>query len=79
MKTIPHKVIYTKEEFAELKQEFEEQNKTIEELHEKLHIYDSFLEKLRKTIDFDESVIDAIEFRLIIDHASDSKPKLIKR
>jgi len=77
MNTIPHKVVYTKEEFAELKKEFESQNKTIEELHSQLNIYHSFIDKLGKLIDFHESAsLLSNELALDISISSDRKPIL---
>ena len=78
MKTIPNKVIYTKEEFAELQREFQSLENEVrnKELH--LTTLVEFVKKLQTILDFEEKCLTAKELFITHDQLK-NKFRLISR
>jgi chaperonin cofactor prefoldin len=78
MKTIPNKVIYTKEEFAELQKEFESLENEVRTKELQSSILSEFVKKLQTILDFREDALTAKELVIIHDQLKD-KFTLISR
>ena len=78
MKTIPNKVIYTKEEFAELQKEFESLEKELKNQNLHLETLTKFIRNLNEILDFREDALTAKELVIIHDQ-SKNKFRLISR
>jgi len=75
MKTIPNKVIYTKEEFAELQKEFESLETEVKNRELHLNTLVEFVKKLQTILDFDEKCLTAKEL-FITHNAMNNKTQL---
>ena len=78
MKTIPNKVIYTKEEFAELQKEFESLENEVRTKELQSSILSEFVKKLQTILDFKEDALIAKELVIIHDQLK-NKFRLISR